>query len=157
MYKRTQRIDLPWLLTITGLMMVLLSLALLFDSTPVRANSEEMDLPGMQYPAINGSRIDHCTFCHTPDGMGLNAYGEDYMAQGGHKTGPAAFTAIEQLDSDGDGVSNIEEIIALTNPGDSADQPFETYKLPEEMLPQLPVFAAEDAPGGGAGARMLSR
>jgi len=60
-----------------------------------------------------------CTTCHVnPDGKGaLNPYGSHYKAYGRN------FAAIESLDSDGDGFSNIDEIIADSWPGDPGSTP----------------------------------
>jgi len=66
------------------------------------------------YPHAKKSPLRSCTLCHV-DG-GYNQYSYDYEDYG------YDFEAIEPLDSDGDGFSNIEEINALTFPGD-----FESY------------------------------
>ncbi len=71
------------------------------------------------YPALANTRLDTCTLCHT-SGADLNSYGADYLANGRN---PAAFGLIEQLDSDGDGFINLDEIDLLTFPGDPADTP----------------------------------
>jgi hypothetical protein len=47
----------------------------------------------------------------------VNSYGAEF-AKNNHD-----FGAVEPLDSDGDGFSNIDEIKALTFPGDPADNP----------------------------------
>lgn len=72
-----------------------------------------------QYPGTSGSRLDSCVLCHVngPNAGPRNAYGAAY-ANAGH-----SFTAIESQDSDGDGVSNRDEISALTFPGDASDKP----------------------------------
>ena len=74
-----------------------------------------------KYPeakALNGK----CSTCHTmalpkKDGDHTNnAYGADLAKT--KKDGKYDFAAIEKKDSDGDGVSNIDEINKGTNPGD---------------------------------------
>jgi hypothetical protein len=74
-----------------------------------------------KYPdakALNGK----CSTCHTTalpkkDGEhGNNPYGADLAKT--KKDGKYDFAAIESKDSDGDGVSNIDEIKKGTNPGD---------------------------------------
>jgi len=50
----------------------------------------------------------------------LNAYGKDFLAT--KKDGKFDFAKIEKLDSDKDGVSNIDEIKKGTNPGDPASK-----------------------------------
>lgn len=66
-----------------------------------------------------------CALCHTkgavPSKTTLNPYGADLAKQ---KTrDAAAFKAIEKLDSDKDGFSNLVEIQAGTLPGDPASKP----------------------------------
>ncbi len=111
---------LPFLLCLIGVAAVLASLTLFTHPSPVSANSEEMPAALVYYPDIVGTRIESCALCHTADGMYLNPYGEAYKA---HGRGPNAFAAIESLDSDGDGFSNIQEIKARTFPGFSNDRP----------------------------------
>ena len=62
-----------------------------------------------------GTTLGSCITCHVnPDGKGgQNSYGNHYKAYGHN------FAAIEPLDSDGDGFSNIDEIIADTWPGNA--------------------------------------
>ncbi len=67
-----------------------------------------------------------CSTCHTAslpkkDGdHANNAYGMDLAKT--KKDGKYDFAAIEKKDSDGDGVSNIDEINKGTNPGDKAEK-----------------------------------
>jgi len=70
-------------------------------------------------PGELGSNIDSCLLCHIdPNGGGLlNPYGTDF-ANNSHN-----FTIIEQLDSDGDGFTNIAEIHARSFPGNASDLP----------------------------------
>jgi len=66
-----------------------------------------------------GSKLDSCQTCHaspSPAKDNLNAYGKDF-AGANHD-----FGAIEPKDSDGDGVSNIDEINKRTFPGDPASK-----------------------------------
>lgn len=97
------------------------------------------------YPAKKGTKLDHCALCHTGgqvgkyyagscmfchatygyDGAGdiqatLNPYGLAYYNAGRNE---AAVAAIANTDSDGDAFSNIDEINALSYPGDAADDP----------------------------------
>jgi len=111
----------------------------------------ESDAPNflLAYPSKAGTKLDSCSLCHTGgsytssgktttlgscqwchykygyDKSGditatLNPYGKDYFAQGRNV---AAFNAIETLDSDGDGFTNIVEINAVRYPGDATDDP----------------------------------
>ena len=70
----------------------------------------------------NPVQVNACDTCHAltdygrKSGNTLTTYGLDYLK---HGRSSAALAAIEKLDSDGDGVSNVDEIAALTNPGDA--------------------------------------
>ena len=68
------------------------------------------------YPAAIGSRIDACSLCHT-SAPARNSYGAAFAGAGFN------FKAIESADSDGDGFTNLQEITALTFPGNAADNP----------------------------------
>jgi len=76
-----------------------------------------------KYPEASGSRIDACILCHVenPDTgtSKWNPFGSEFKTVGG-------FAAMESQDSDGDGFSNIEEIHALTFPGNASDHPMVT-------------------------------
>jgi hypothetical protein len=73
------------------------------------------------FTALYGTPPAGCSTCH--DGVpALNDYGADATAAAG-ATRTAKMQAIEGDDSDGDGVSNIDEINAGFNPGDSGDTP----------------------------------
>lgn len=62
-----------------------------------------------------------CALCHSKGGGSqLNSYGEDFQRFG---MTPAAFASIESRDSDKDGATNIEEIRAKSNPGDTLSTP----------------------------------
>ena len=127
------------------------------------------------YPQIAGTALDQCAMCHTrgeaptlsnPDGepvsvstcdychhtvrvvekhvgLTLNCYGMDYLEAGANAE---ALAAIEDMDSDGDGVSNIEEIEKLTQPGNPVDKP---------GAPEAPhrVFTLEELRNSGIDAR----
>ena len=62
-----------------------------------------------------GTALDTCTVCHTSV-PSRNSYGADFAANG------HSFTAIANLDSDGDGATNGAEITARTFPGDPEQQ-----------------------------------
>lgn len=69
-----------------------------------------------RYPFTDETRLDSCTTCHTAVPV-LNPYGSDYLEA------ERDFAAIEPLDSDADGATNLDEIMALTFPGDATDVP----------------------------------
>ncbi|MFA6449247.1 MAG: GEGP motif-containing diheme protein [bacterium] len=70
--------------------------------------------------------LSSCDSCHVITDYGgekgetLNAFGRDYMKAG---RDTAAFTAIAELDSDSDTLSNAAELKAGTNPGDPKSLP----------------------------------
>ena len=71
--------------------------------------------------SFGGSTLGNCETCHiTSSGSGYNSYGSDWRAYGSNT---AAFAAIEDMDSDGDGFSNIDEILVDTFPGDASSKP----------------------------------
>ncbi|HEX9118410.1 MAG TPA: hypothetical protein VGA61_20255 [Anaerolineae bacterium] len=69
-----------------------------------------------QYPSMIGTPLDSCNLCHT-NAPELNSYGAAFQAAGHN------FKAIELIDSDGDGYSNLAEIRAGTLPGDRSSRP----------------------------------
>lgn len=86
------------------------------------ANTTIKNAMRVQYPDMCQDLVDmalDCTLCHNSD-ESLNAYGLDLQAA------ELDFVAIENVDSDGDGRTNIEEIGKdCSNPGDpvSATEP----------------------------------
>lgn len=78
-----------------------------------------------------GTRLDSCATCH--NGETRNPYGRAYSGSGRN------FAAIENLDSDGDGFTNLAEISALNFPGNPNDHPQTT----PEMIPETPVNVTE--------------
>lgn len=126
------------------------------------------------YPNAAGTKLDNCALCHgggvyTSGGksttMGscqychaitnygklpaafvstLNSFGSDYLNHGRNE---AALQAIESLDSDGDGYSNLAEINSVRYPGDKNDDPtkvtapFKIFdKTQMEAMPQHSQF-----------------
>jgi hypothetical protein len=103
-----------------GIGLALILTAVLLDNvTPASAKGSDLTLAEAKYPKMVNSRIDSCTLCHT-SAPSLNAYGSAYKS---HGRNTAALTAIEALDSDGDGFTNLQEINALTFPGSASDKP----------------------------------
>lgn len=77
-----------------------------------------------QYYDTAGTRLDSCATCHS--GEARNPYGRAYAGSGKN------FAAIENLDSDGDGFTNLVEINSLTFPGNPDDYPQITSETPSE-------------------------
>ncbi len=83
----------------------------------VLADAGDMQAARETFPHIVGTRLDSCNLCHTGTKWALNDYGRDYKQQG------RDLVAINTWDSDNDGFDNIEEIEALSFPGDASDVP----------------------------------
>lgn len=85
------------------------------------------------YPEAAGTSLNSCLLCHTdpsrPREENLNSYGEDWEDVGDKDY---LAPALVNRDSDGDGVSNGEEIRQLSLPGDpsSSTPPTTTTTLP---------------------------
>lgn len=63
-----------------------------------------------------------CQTCHGTSGGFLNPYAKDFAAlkaQQEERNYALLFQGIEALDSDGDGISNLEELLQGRNPGDA--------------------------------------
>lgn len=69
-------------------------------------------------------RLNSCVVCHSKGGKSNhNSYGKSFANAGSKKD---SLTKIEKLDSDRDGVINIEEIKTYHYPGNKKDRPTET-------------------------------
>lgn len=119
-------------------------------SSPAQSTPERLSSFNKQYGTAR-TRLDSCLTCHSsassPNKTNLNAYGTDFL-NNNHD-----FGAIEGLDSDGDGASNIDEIKARTFPGDPKENPNNppppppppptttttTKPSPVPALPKLPL------------------
>ncbi len=98
-----------------------LCLAFLLPTAVVQAEDGYQDDFVAAYPAANGTRIDQCIICHTSNGSSSrNSYGSAWRSNG------RSFSNVANLDSDGDGYTNIQEINALTFPGNANDKPTPT-------------------------------
>lgn len=95
---------------------------------PAHALPEYLAAFRAKYPAASGSRIDSCTLCHGAVPQ-LNSYGNAFKSAG------RKLATIEGLDSDGDGATNLVEIVALTFPGDPADTPILPSPTPTATRP----------------------
>jgi hypothetical protein len=84
-----------------------------------RANSTYSGYFNSAYPSSPLAGSGNCAVCHTSV-PNLNPYGSDFK---NHSKNQAALTAIESLDSDGDGSTNRVEINTGTFPGDPNSHP----------------------------------
>jgi len=87
-------------------------------SGTVYATQTRYDSFAAKYPNSTTLTTFSCNTCHNPSSFpARNPYGAAYAAANHN------FTTIESTDSDGDGYTNLAEITAGTNPGDSASHP----------------------------------
>lgn len=121
------RMSSPKQKTVTGLRvgLIFLGTALLVTGLHLGVNTPDshamqnfLALVKVRYKFVSGTVLDDCLLCHT-DGIGggeLNTFGEDFFNMGNLAT-------MEEIDSDGDGFTNLAELQALTFPGDPASFP----------------------------------
>ena len=104
--------------TIAVLSAVISGIGFAVLSPPAQSKPEYLNEFNKRY-GTTGSKLDSCLTCHqsqSPSAENLNPFGKDFGAAG-HDFGP-----IEPKDSDGDGVTNIDEIHKKTFPGDPASK-----------------------------------
>ena len=123
---RLKQSQTSWIKIISKVLFVgssigMLALIVAFSTTrTATANSNDNGNFRTKYPGASGTRIDSCSLCHTGNIPSLNPFGQAYKNNGRNVN---AFAAIEALDSDGDGSTNLQEISALTFPGDPSNFP----------------------------------
>lgn len=106
-------------------MVLFLAVVVLIGAPMVSAKSSYLSSFNQHYNTID-TRLDTCNLCHgSSSGGSFNPYGMAYSGSGRN------FASIETLDSDKDGFTNIEEIKALTFPGDINDHPQTTSATPD--------------------------
>jgi hypothetical protein len=115
-----------------GALLLVGVLLYLAHPTPAQANSGDLNTALSQYPQLNNTRLNSCSLCHSSNIPSLNPYGAAYLSQG---RSSAALKAIEALDSDGDGFTNVQEINALTFPGNANDKPAAAATATNPPLP----------------------
>ena len=108
------------MMIVSGAVILLAVMVASSDPQSGRALPGDLSSATSKYPNIAASSLNNCTLCHTANIPTLNPYGAAYKNNGRNT---AAFGAIENIDSDGDGFTNIQEINALTFPGDPASKP----------------------------------
>jgi uncharacterized membrane protein len=119
------------------------------------SESEFLDLFAKKYSIADNSQLAEksCGICHVSDeDFSMNPYGREIkkdMAAVGAKTLTEAILAkVEPLDSDGDGVPNLDEIRANTFPGDPKSGGKAGVTPPPEPSPE-PKSAAPFPPKNG--------
>jgi hypothetical protein len=111
---------------IVVLLVALVAAPLLFAGVAEARQTFYNNLTRDVYPQLEGTKFEtfRCLWCHVEDRAGpRNPYGLDYEAEYNTTDMLTAAVNIEQIDSDGDGYTNIEEINAATWPGFADDTP----------------------------------
>lgn len=109
-------------LKLSAVLMLSLMLVFAFSGLAAARSSYLTDFNNL-YSTAN-TKLNSCDTCHVPGGKTRNPYGADMDVQLlAGKSSPDSLVAIEPLDSDNDGYTNITEINALTFPGDPNDKP----------------------------------
>ncbi len=103
--------------------LLLLAIGILAGIPMVSATSDALVAFNEHYDT-NGTRLDSCIVCHGSNVESLNPYGAAYQNDNGD------FTVIETQDSDGDGFSDLDEVNALTFPGNPEDYPGNISTVP---------------------------
>ncbi len=118
--KKLYRVSNRILLIVGG---ALILLAVMVASTKPQTGSalpSDLSSAMSKYPSLSSTSLNTCDLCHTSSVPNLNPYGAAYKSNGRNT---AAFGLIENLDSDGDGFKNIQELNSLTFPGNPASFP----------------------------------
>lgn len=113
------------LLILTGLVLITVGLILVAAPPLVWAERPFLSEARARYPQLEGSKLDDCRLCHkNKEGGGpRNAFGQDFQIYS------YDFAVMENLDSDGDGFTNLEEFMALTIPSNPKNFPKERIEI----------------------------
>lgn len=108
--------------TFAGALLLLMAMFAFSAPAAVQASPGDKSSALLKYPTIVGTNIDDCSLCHKSTApVVLNAYGTAYKSNG---RDTAAFGLIENMDSDKDGFTNVQEIKTyFTFPGNAASTP----------------------------------
>jgi len=119
---RSQKHNKVWglALSLAGALTLLVVMVAASKPQMVRAQPADLSSAAAKYPNIVGSVLQSCDLCHAGSPPNLNPYGQAYLDNG---RSTAAFGLIENMDSDGDGATNLQEFAALTFPGNPASFP----------------------------------
>jgi hypothetical protein len=104
---------------------------------PSQQSSAQEYYSGFVPGPLNGK----CEACHS--GSSLDKFGLDFGAVPTHRSDPGgAIQSIANVDSDGDGFTNQDELSEGTYPGDSSSLPARTSSIDLPVLPLLGLFGA---------------
>ena len=117
--RATKRLGVPGVLGVIALLTAVISAVGFGISSPPASSTPEYLSQFNEKYGTTGSKLDSCLTCHQSQAAtkeNLNPYGTDF---GGANHD---FGAIEGKDSDGDGVTNLDEIKKGTFPGNPGDK-----------------------------------
>lgn len=123
------------LLILTALVLTAIGLILVTAPPLVRAERPFLSEAKARYPQIEGSKLDDCRLCHkNKEGGGpRNAFGQDFQIHS------YDFAVMENLDTDGDGFTNLEEFMALTIPSNPKNFPKEHLEIEPTPVTAAPI------------------
>jgi len=121
-----------------SLIILAIFIGLVFIGSTARGHSHYPTIWGNLYPT-SGTYGGLCLICHSNNLELLNAYGRDIcLAEG--VDAEARIITIEDLDSDNDGISNIEEIETDNQPGwTEGDNPLYHWDTCADALVSVPA------------------
>jgi hypothetical protein len=114
---------------------------LLLIPSPSQAQPKFLTRLIRQYPHLADTELNGCLVCHDKGvgGGATNAFAEAYFDNG------FSFSNIEDFDSDEDGFTNLEELMAGTFPGDANSTPPTVETSPTETPAALPTSSLTPA------------
>ncbi|NJN93697.1 MAG: cytochrome c [Anaerolineales bacterium] len=123
------------LLILTALVLTTIGLILVIAPPLVQAERPFLSEAKARYPQIEGSKLDDCRLCHkNKEGGGpRNAFGQDFQIHS------YDFAVMENLDTDGDGFTNLEEFMALTIPSNPKNFPKEHLEIEPTPVIAAPI------------------
>lgn len=123
------------LLILTALVLTTIGLILVTAPPLVRAERPFLSQAKARYPQLEGSKLDDCRLCHkNKEGGGpRNAFGQDFQIHS------YDFAVMENLDTDGDGFTNLEEFMALTIPSNPKNFPKEHLEIEPTPVIAAPI------------------
>lgn len=123
------------LLILTALILTTIGLILVTTPPLVRAERPFLSEAKERYPQLEGSKLDDCRLCHkNKEGGGpRNTFGQDFQIHS------YDFAVVENLDTDGDGFTNLEEFMALTIPSNPKNFPKEHLEIEPAPVIVAPI------------------
>ena len=116
--RATNGLGVPGVLGVVAVLVAAISAVGFAVSPPASSTPDRLNSFNEKY-GTTGGKLDSCLTCHQSQAASrdnLNPYGTDFAGAN------YDFASIEPKDSDGDGVTNIDEIKKGTFPGNPSDK-----------------------------------